>query len=248
MLTFLQMFKSLLTRGIEDILIIFNDAPAPQATEVQENLDEANAIAAPLWNDDSKPLSARQTECRRILDPVIFAALAFKSGRFYSVPVAMSEDLNKVFRKHYTSDKFLLIGRNTEEAYNAQDAYAREVGRLLGTTKRRLQSRAIVRLGKAYGRTSIPLLSMASVSALWQISKSSFYKRQLSLVSPVCWLACCPTDSRLRSISGSNPLQSHRTCRMLDATTSPPCMPFSDHNHRSRFCCSVMYGLPHLCY
>lgn len=193
MLTFMQMFKYLLLGAMEDLIVIFNDSEAAPATEVRQRIDAANAKAAPVWEDGMVPLSDRSRKCREILDP----ALRVKTKRpetssqdFKPAPVCVGGKLSQIFKEHYgKSDALMLIGRTDNRAYEVQDRYEREVGEVLGKLKPQYESRAITRLGKVYGRGSLPLLCMSSVWGLWRLCQSAFYTRQLSLVSlvrPLC--------------------------------------------------------------
>jgi hypothetical protein len=172
-----------LFRGIEDILVIFNGAPASPVQAIRNLVDDANRKAEPIWKNNDLDFKSRLGECRAILDLAFTEDQRSKPGQHRPVPSAVAEILDRIFRKHYSSSDFLLIGRADEDSYRIQDAYAREVGRSIGLINSSYESRAITCLGKAYGKTSIPLLCMSSVSALWQVCQSSFYKKQLSLVS-----------------------------------------------------------------
>ena len=222
-LTVLQMFKYLLYRGMEDILIIFNHSRAVRAEEIRADLLEANQKAELVWKDRTKTLSTRRAECIAILDPVLRRNLSAESGEFFPVPLQVASGLDQIFAKHYKPDSYLLIGKTDENAYTVQDLYADEVGILLGKVRRSYRSRAITRLGKAYGRSSIPLLSMASVSALWQICQSDYYKGQLLLVGSSCSrVGRRVTDSQSSCTGGSNRLQSRWGRGRLDAVTFRP--------------------------
>jgi hypothetical protein len=179
------MFKHVVCRGIENILIIFNSANAAPGLEMRELMDEANNRAGPIWNDTTRTFAARRAECDNILRPVLAMNLLGGPGAFNPLPSSAVNTLDMLFRKHYERHRFLLIGQANENAYCVQDLYAREVATALGSIRDSYGSRVTSFLGKVYGRTSIPLLSMASVSAFWEICKSPYYKRQLSLVSSV---------------------------------------------------------------
>jgi hypothetical protein len=179
------MFKYLIFRAIEDVLMIFNDADAVPAAHVQELLEEANSKAAPLWWDEATPFVDRQAACRKILDPIIKMNSAVKVHEFRKVPFSIVDEIDNIFRHFYSEpDLLLLIGRTDERAYKVQDKYGRVVATLLGTVDSAYESRAITRLRKAYGRGALPLLSMSSASGIWQLCRSSFYKKQIYLVSP----------------------------------------------------------------
>jgi hypothetical protein len=196
------MFLYLLYRAMEDVLIIFNSAPAPSPQVIEDLLRKANVKARPLWSHLGTPFLTRQIQCREILDPVVRMNL-FGDGNPQAVPRSVTGELNTIFRKHYASGnsvhsagltaEVLLIGRTDDRAYEVQDNYAIDVAILLGTVDPKFESRALTRLGKVYGRGSLPLLCMSSVAAMWELCRSTFYKRQISLVSsprPTSQLPC----------------------------------------------------------
>lgn len=204
-LTLLQMFKHLLYRGMEDILIIFNAGPAVPPEEIRKDLCEANSRAEPVWNDKAKTLSARRARCKTILDPVVARNSLGEPGEFRPFPSKLAPKLDAVFSRHYKShepDRFLLIGKTEEDAYRVQEEYVHEVGLLLGSVRQSYRSRAITQLGKVYGRSSMPLLSISSVSALWLLCQTTYYKKQLSLVSR--------THSRVDLLADSSLVKLHR--------------------------------------
>jgi hypothetical protein len=179
------MFLYLLHKAIEDILIIFNDADAPSPADAEQALQMANEKAEPLWKNEETPFPERQAQCQEILRPILELYMKEKPGEFHPVSDLVANGLNQIFKKHYnTPGKFLLIGRTDDQAYQVQDGYAREVaaflGRNLGGPR---EARTIIMLRKAYGRGTLPLLCMSSASALWELCQSSFYRRQLFLVS-----------------------------------------------------------------
>jgi hypothetical protein len=179
------MFKYLMFRAIEDILMIFNDAAAVPPLDIRKSLRNANTRAAPLWRDEAVPFIERQAACREILNPVIKMNTVSKAGNFKAVPFSIVDEIDNIFRHFYSEpDLLLLIGRTDERAYKVQDKYGRVVATLLGTVDSAYESRAITRLRKAYGRGALPLLSMSSASGIWQLCRSSFYKKQIYLVSP----------------------------------------------------------------
>jgi hypothetical protein len=187
------MFKYLIFRAIEDVLMIFNDADAVPAAHVQELLEEANSKAAPLWWDEATPFVDRQAACRKILDPIIKMNSAVKVHEFRKVPCSIVGALDEIFRRFYNKPSvLLLIGRTDEQAYEIQDDYARAIVELLENVDPAYGCRAITRLRKVYGRGALPLLSMSSASGIWQLCQSSFYRKQIYLVSSSCPLYRLP--------------------------------------------------------
>jgi len=169
-------------------------AVEPKDTSVIEAyLKEANEKAAPLWRNQGTPFATKVKQCREIVDPVLLMNdPTNQEGELEGIPLELVAMLDEIFKKYYgTPDTLLLIGRTHDEAYKAQDGYSREVVRLLGDRNPWHGSRALTCLGKVYGSNSIPLLTLSSVSGLWQMCQSAFHRNNLSLVSPAfspCWL------------------------------------------------------------
>lgn len=202
------MFKYVICRGLEDILIVFNTAKAVPVSTMRGSIDQANAHAAPIWNDEGKSFAVRSAECKAILRPVLKQNKFGDDGIFNPFPLSAATTLDEIFRKHYQPSTYLFMGRADKDALNLQDAYAREAGRALGLLRGSYESRTITSIGMAYGRTSIPFLCMSSVSALWETCQTLFYTRQLSLVSSACQYTGKFTDSRPSFINGSSHSQS----------------------------------------
>ena len=185
------MLKYLLFHGIKAILTVFNDSHAEDPSRIQNLLDEANSEAALVWLDKEMPFLVRQKRCRSILSPVLKLNKP-EGAAFTRASKSVTDELSRIFSRVYaTSDELLLIGRTDEQAYKLQDEYAIKVGALLEPMGPQYKSRAITALQRVYGQGSLPLLCISSVSGIWQLCRSSFYKRQVSLVRLLC-LACQP--------------------------------------------------------
>ena len=190
-------------RGVHDIMRIFNDLEGVDCVDtLQQHIDSANAQAKPIWDDLEAPFSMRLARCQLILDPVVNQIAEAGSWRRSAVPASIGDRLDQIFHRHYNQDNLSLIGCADSSAYEVQDGYARDVVSLLRATNTGYAARAMVVLGKVYGSTAIPLLSISSVSALWNLVNSAFYKKQLSLVSLVSQLVGCLTDACTRYIDG----------------------------------------------
>lgn len=186
--SFPQMFKYLLLGALEDVLVIFNTGRTEEVPRIKRLLREANSEAAPVWRNEEIPFATRRKRCHEILRPVL-RLNGREAGDFRPVPPSVVDELSTIFRRFYGQGQpgaLLLIGRTEERAYEVQDEYGRSVSQLLGTLDEKYESRAITRLRKVYGRGSLPLLCLASASALWQLCSHPFYKRQISLVSLPC--------------------------------------------------------------
>lgn len=176
------MFKYLLYWGITDIVCIFSSSKAVFSVDtLRRRLRDADRETGVIWTHPTKSFTTRLQECKEILEPLIHRAV--KVSTFSGIPSQVAEKLDGIFRRHYERSDFLLIGCTEYDSYSLQQKYSDEIVSLLEPIDQGYASRALALLGKAHGRTSIPLLCLSSVAALWEICKSSFYRRQLKLVS-----------------------------------------------------------------
>jgi hypothetical protein len=186
LLTPSQMFKHLINRGIGDIFVIFKKSTSDSMPEVRASLARANKAAAPVWNDSQRSFGDRRAKCEAIWKPVSDGILSAPRNTAGAMPSKIVWYIDEIFNKYYHSENYHLIGRADEESYGVQEQYANEVSARLASIKNEYGARALVCLGKAYGRSSIPLLSESSVGALWDLCCTSYYQKQLSVVSLVC--------------------------------------------------------------
>ena len=149
-----------------------------------------NANAVPVWTSRCVPFAERQARCKEIVSRVV-GLNKVTGGNFQPPSKLVVEELGNIFNRFYGSlGTLLLIGR-TDEVYEVQDRYACEVSVLLEFVNPRYQSQASTNLQKVYGRGSLPLLCISSVSGIWQLCRLPFYKSQISLISspgPACLL------------------------------------------------------------
>jgi hypothetical protein len=178
------MFKYLLHRGLSCIQHIFNDQEAPSAKRVQQAVAKVNLEAEAIWNRGELPFRTRFRECHRITLPALKLVFPASPGRYKGVGPSTWERLDGVFLKHY-ENSWLSIGWADDAAYEVQNRYMHDVADVLGLECEHFRSRAIALLGMVYGHTAVPLLTKASVEAMWEICSSPFYKRQLSLVRSI---------------------------------------------------------------
>lgn len=182
----LQMFKHLLYRGLYDIEHIFNSGRALLPKDIRPLLDKANSSVEATWRDEDICFQIRLARCEEVVGPVVDLNRRERVGLFRPISRELPDMFSQAFKQLYNGDRLLLIGQADEQAYKVQGLYASKIENILEGESRRSHSRAITRLGKVYGRSSIPLLCMASVAGLWQLCCSPFYGRVLSLVGPPC--------------------------------------------------------------
>lgn len=226
------MFKSLLLAGVMDILVIFNNARSLPSTEAQQLVERANEEAALVWRHDKGGATTRLSRCRDITSEVVRKVTASNSKNVvhHAVPGSLCERLDDVFTRHYGGpDGHLLIGRADDDAYVAQEGYGAEVIGLLSSERDAWKSRAMVRIGKVYGYPSLPLLSVGSIDAMWKVCTSTFYKKQLSLVSSTRPYIRSFSNFQASFIGGSSRFRSLLVTGGLDATTR---LPSSDSSER----------------
>ena len=217
-LTLSQMFKYALIRGINDIRFMFNNSEGPSLRYTRREIERANGVAEPVWLNRQKRRTARMADCRQILAPVLDRMPSHSIHP--KIPDCLLKKLNAIFEQNYGGgEQYLLMGRAEDDAYAAQANYVDAVLRKLSSYHQFTKARVLTCIGKAYGLTSVPILSTASVSALWQACKSEFYKRQLAMVSQTCLHACVLADLGLSFTAGSSRSQNPSTRRESVATT-----------------------------
>jgi hypothetical protein len=182
------MLKYMLYRVICTGIILFGDVEAPSLDVCEREFDEYNEHARAVWNS-SLSFSTRQNACENLVMTSIPSLQHIQQNiededlrRF---PPFIESRLNAIFKEHYSSkDKWLLFGRTDEKAYDVQDLYASSVVEFLAGVEARYASKACLCLRAIYGRGApLPLLCESSISAMWEVCKDSYYKRQITLVS-----------------------------------------------------------------
>ena len=206
MLTHSKMFKYVLIRGVNDIRFMFNNEKGPSLWVTRREIEEANAVAEPVWRDRQRARTTRMANCRRILSPVLMKVASHPVDPI--IPKCVLRRLDATFEQSYGGgDKPLLIGRAEEDAYVAQASYTDSIVLGLSSYHQYTKTRVLTCIGKAFGFTSIPILSVAFVDAMWGACKSKFYRRQLEMVSQTCLRIGVLADLRLSCIGGSNRLR-----------------------------------------
>lgn len=183
------MFRFLLWRGITDIKAIFKEGePQGSVDHYKERLDRVNSSAQWFFDNPESGLSDQLNQSERMSDFVFDAARSGNTGDSFPIPSSLVRPLQAAFCLHYNNNNMFLIGRADHEAYSVQEKYVEDVVSVLKKDYPGCAARALLVLGKAYGRSSIPLLSVASIATFWKLADSVFYKRQTNLVSsiPAC--------------------------------------------------------------
>ena len=174
------MFKFLIYRGIYYLRVIFGEGPEEPLTEQSQHLlNEAKQQAQHIWEMRQRRFEERLAGCRDLFEP--FVPENPPTGTQPTSPTLWHQ-LDRIFVEYYGLQGNPLIGSVEDEAYKTRRRYARKVGSLLGEG---LGFRAVLWLQKIPGCTSLPLLTESSVSAMWKLCCSTFYKKQLSLVSVI---------------------------------------------------------------
>ena len=149
--------------------------------ETKQMVDQVNSKAEVIWNHRDT-FRRRFRGCYQITLPAVKFVFPSPPSSYKGIKPSTWEELDEIFIKHYR-DCWLSIGQADDDAYEIQDRYMCDVADVLGLECKYFGSRAIVLLGKVYGRTAVPLLTKGSIEAMWKVCSSSFYKRQLFLVS-----------------------------------------------------------------
>jgi hypothetical protein len=187
MLGWLQMFKFILLRAVQITAQVFSDADVLDAKRCQKILKEYNVRAKRVWGREGVSFFIRRRECKAINMELLGELDKFpKASEFKQVPADAAEVLDSIFKKHYSSGNLcLLFGSTDDRALDLQDAYGLSIAKALKKLDERYEARAHLHLRKRYGRGApLPLLSKASVEAMWDVCSSYFYYIQIKTVSP----------------------------------------------------------------
>jgi len=182
----LQMFKFVLLQAVQTTVQVFCDADILGARQCNRLLEDYNVEAKAVWEREEDDLLARRRECKAISKKVFGEVDGFPAGsEIRPVPRNAAAVLDSIFKAHYNSEKKrLLFGRADEKALEVQDRYGVAVAKALGKIDQRYGARATLHLRKRYGRGApLPLLSMASAEAMWEVCSSGFYRLQIRTVS-----------------------------------------------------------------
>lgn len=178
----------MLYRAVRTGIVLFSDAEAPSLAVCKNEFDEYNEHARAVWNS-SLSFSTRQNTCEDLVATSIpslqYVQQNVEDKDLRRFPPFVEGQLNAIFEEHYSSkDKWLLFGRTEKKGYDLQDLYASSVVELLAGVDAQYASKACLCLRAIYGRGApLPLLCESSISAMWEVCKDSYYKRQITLVS-----------------------------------------------------------------
>jgi hypothetical protein len=186
MLRRLQMFKFVLLRAVQTTAQVFCDVDVRSARRCREVVEEYNRQAEPVWKKEGADFLLRRRECKVLHSKLLGEVDRFPgTSEFRPIPQKAAAVLDSIFKAHYKSEEqFLLFGRTDDRSLEVQDSYGLAVAKALGKLDKRYEARAHLHLRKKYGRGApLPLLSMASVEAMWETCTSYFYHIQISTVS-----------------------------------------------------------------
>ena len=186
MLMLLQMFKFVLLRAIQTTVRVFSDAKVPGVRHCKQLVKDCNLEAEVLWKREGADFLARRAQCKAIHGRYFRELDQFPTSKeMQPVPPEAAAVLDSIFKKHYkTTELCLLFGRTEDKALDVQDAYGLSIAAAMRKIDSRYESRANLHLRKRYGRgAAMPLLSMASVEAMWEVCSSYFYRVQIRTVS-----------------------------------------------------------------
>lgn len=180
------MFKYVVYRSLLTTVRVFCKVDAATVRRCKEAAEKYNQKAKPVWERKDKELLNRREECNT-MERSFFCGLdkAPKILELEAVPEVAARMLDGLFLKHYKSEELcLLFGCMEDAALEVQDGYALSVANALGDINWRYEARTHLYLRKRYGRGApLPLLSMASADAMWEVCMSYFYRVQISTVS-----------------------------------------------------------------
>ena len=218
------MFKYLLFRGLEVTFKIFTESKTPLPCDVQPLLESINIQTRAIWDNLDILPAIPEVKCKELSSPLFDLDDPKDESLLQTMTPEILEVVDKIFSKHYgNKESMLLIGRTDNQAYQVQHQYASEVAKLLGHISSEHKSRAMIYLGPVFGRSSMPLLCPSSIRWLWRLCRSSYYTKQISLVSQTQLITKLPsTDSRCSSTGGWSLLLMYRRPTPWAVATSRP--------------------------
>lgn len=181
-----QMFKYVLYRSLQTTTNVFSKSNPPAPAKCREIVDEYNRRAKQVWECEGREFFERQADCETIQEELFSGFCTLPSYTdFQPVPGFVVMELSAIFRRHYTSNRtYLLFGRTDNDALEVQDGYGLSVASVLEKLDWRYEAQAHLYLRKMYGKGApLPLLTLASASAMWHACSSYYYRQQIAMVS-----------------------------------------------------------------
>ena len=152
----------------------------------QKAIEVYNTKAKRVHRKEKEDFMRRKRECSAVYEQELEHLRDPVEVRdFLPVPEEAATEMDNVFKALYRSPgERLLIGRMDEMSQLVNTAYATQVAAALAKIDARYHSRAILCLHPLYGRgAALPLMTEASVEAMWEVCESYYYTVQLGAVS-----------------------------------------------------------------
>ena len=201
----LQMFKYLLLESVENTACVFSALDSttkePTVGECEKAIKTYDAQARRVRLREETDFMRRRRRCSAIYKQELLPLRRAPSFYSTAIPKQAVQEMDAIFERHYKSlTERLLLGRLDDIAREVNTAYAVEVAEALGKIDIRYKARAILTLRPLYGRGApLPLMTKASVEAMWEVCLSNYYTVQLKAVSP----ASAVVERTLRPFSAS---------------------------------------------
>jgi hypothetical protein len=184
------MFKYLLLQSIETTAYVFSTFDSrtkePTTEECKLAIKTYNKQARQVWSQEKESIVRRRHQCSAIYEQEILSLRrSVEVGDFRPMPEKVAEKMDDIFKATYHSPaEYLAFGRFDDISYLANGSYARHASSALGAIDSRYEARAVLCLSPLEGRGgSLPLMTKASVDAMWEVCESYFYAVQLKVVS-----------------------------------------------------------------
>lgn len=224
------MFKFVLLRAVQTTAQVFSDIEVPTAKQCKRTLEKYNREAKVVWEKEGVDFLDRRRECKAINARYFRELDKFPTpSEIKPVPPEAAAMLDLAFKTNYTSpDLFLLFGRTDDKAREVQDAYAASVATALRKLDERYEARAKLYLLGRYGRGApLPLLSMSSAEAMWEMCTSYYYNTQIGMVSLAAGRIKEYADAYISFTSGLS--HSRRSCSGWSSVLPTACTGSFDH-------------------
>jgi hypothetical protein len=184
------MFKYLLLQSIEATAYVFSafdsGTKEPTAERCKLAIKSYNKQASQVWSREKENTVPRRHLCSAIYEQELLGLRRSVEVRdLRPVPKEAVKAMDGVFKAHYRSlAEYLVFGRLDDVSQLVNRSYAEHLASTLGAIDSRYEARAILCLHPLDGRgCALPLMTEASVEAMWEVCESYFYTVQLKAVS-----------------------------------------------------------------
>lgn len=180
------MFKFVLLRAVQTTAQVFSTGDVPNPECCRDMIKDYRKEAERVWWQKGVDYSVKRRECSRIGKSYFSELDEFPlEEELRPVPAEVAATLDTLFNAHYDREELhMLFGRGDYEALIMQEKYACGIATALGELDPQYEAKANIHLRPRLGKGApLPLLSKASMDAMWKVCCSDYYIIQIKTVS-----------------------------------------------------------------